>query len=130
MSMNGPLGVRILLMNLRPRLRDIIVDALNNESDLEFTVGELKYERDLGYVSGDVLIVGIAEPNDTEVPLRLLSMVPDMSVLMISISGETAAMYQLRPYRKSMGNLTAQSLMAAIRTSTAGRVTLLAPGQE
>jgi len=130
MSMNGPLGIRILLMNLRPRLRDIIVDALNNESDLEFTVGELKYERDLGYVSGDVLIVGIAEPNDTEVPLRLLSMVPDMSVLMISISGETAAMYQLRPYRKSMGNLTAQSLMAAIRTSTAGRVTLLAPGQE
>ena len=123
-------GIRILLMNLRPRLRDIIVDALTNEEDLEFSLDELGSERDLGYTSGDVLIVGIAEPNKTEVPLRLLSKVPEMSVLMIAITGETAAMYQLRPHRKSMGNLTAQGLIDAIRTSTVGRVTVLGPPQE
>jgi len=123
-------GIRILLMNIRPRLRDIIVDALANEPDFEFSVDELRSELDLGLVSGDVLIAGVTEPNDIEVPMRLLSKVPEMSVLAISISGETAALYQLRPHRKSMGNLTVPALMAAIRKSTANRVTLLTPGQE
>jgi hypothetical protein len=130
MSMKGQSGIRVLLMNLRPRLRDIIVDALAGAPDFEFSVDELKSEQDLGHVSGDVVIVGVAEPNDTEVPMRLLSKLPEMSVLMIAIGGETAAMYQLRPHRKLMSNLTPPGLMAAIRQSAAGRLTLLAPGQE
>ena len=128
--MKGQPGIRILLMNLRPRLRDIIVDALANEPDFEFTVCELQSERDLGYVGGNVMIVGVAEPNDADVPMRMLRKAPEMSVLMIATSGETAAMYQLRPDRKAMGNLTAAGLMAAIRMSAADRFTLPATGQE
>jgi hypothetical protein len=128
--MNCQPGTRVLLMNLRARLRDIIVDALANEPDFSFTVGELKSERELEWMSGDVLIVEVADPNDTELPLRLLYEAPEMSVLMISISGETAAMYQLRPHRKPMGNLTAQGLMAAIRMNSAGLEARMALGPE
>jgi hypothetical protein len=130
MSMKGTPGIRILLMNLRPRLRDIIVDGLAGESGFAFTIAELDAERDLDFVTGDLLIAGVTEPNDIEVPMRLLSKVPEISVLTISISGETAAMYQLRPHRKSMGNLTVPALMAAIRMSVANRLTLMTPGQE
>jgi len=128
--MNGQSGIRVLLMNLRPRLRDIIVDALANEPDFEFTAGELNSEHDLDRGSGDVLIVGVAEPNDIEVPMRLLMKAPGMSVLMIAASGKTAAMYQLRPHRKSMGNLTGPGLIAAIRLSAPNQAILPAPGWE
>ncbi len=116
------------MMNLRPRLRDIIVDALANEPDLDLVVDELKSEQDLGRASGDVVIVGAAEPNDVEVPMRLLLRVPSMSVLMIAISGKTAVLYQLRPQRKTLGELTASALIAAIRLSASDRLTPLAPG--
>src|SRR5258708_6427220 len=104
-------------MNLRPRLRDIIVDAVANEPGLEIVVDDLKSEQDLRLASGDVVIAGTAEPHDVEVPMRLLERVPGMSVLMIAIGGETAVLYQLRPQRKALGELTASGLIAAIRLS-------------
>lgn len=108
-------GIRVGLTNLRPRLRDIIVDAVTNEDDMELVDVDLQTERDLEGVPVDVLIVGTSEPNDEAIPSRLLSIAPRMSVLMVATTGVAAALYQLRPQRKSLGQVTAAGLINAIR---------------
>lgn len=110
-------------MNVRPRLRDIIVDAVKNEPDLELMSAELQSDRNLESACADVLIVGTSEPNDPEVPVRMLYAAPRMSVLMIAASGSAAVLYELRPRKQSLGEVTAAGLIAAIRLSARDRTT-------
>jgi hypothetical protein len=107
--------IRVGLTNLRPRLRDIVVDAVTNESDMEVVDVDLQGECDLERARVDVLVVGTGEPNDDAVPVRLLSMAPRMSVLMIATTGVAAALYQLRPQAQPLGHVTAAGLIRAIR---------------
>jgi hypothetical protein len=114
--------IRVGLTNLRPRLRDIVVDAVTSEMDMEIIDVELQTERDLERERVDVLVVGTSEPNDDAVPSRLLSIAPRMSVLMIATTGVAASLYQLRPQGEPLGQVTAASLIRAIRLG-AGQAT-------
>jgi hypothetical protein len=105
-------------MDLQPRLRDIIVDAVADEPDLEIAGPELCSDCDLNQLDADVVIAGTEEPADTELAVRLLSMAPRISVLMVATSGHTAAMYELRPQQTPLGDITPASLIAAIRHSS------------
>ena len=111
------------MMNVRPRLRDIIMDAVRNEPDVELMSVDAQSERDLESADADVVIVGAAEPNDLELPVRLLYAAPRMSVLMIATSGSAAVLYELRPRKKPLGDVTAAGLIAAIRLSAGDRAT-------
>jgi hypothetical protein len=102
-------------MNLRPRLRDIIVDAVTGEDDMDLIDVDRPTRHDLERADVDVLIVGTGEPNDDAVPSRLLSIAPRMSVLMVSTTGDAAALYQLRPQQRPLGQVTAAGLINAIR---------------
>lgn len=110
--------IRIALMDLQPRLRDIIVDAVADEPDLEIATPELRSDDDFGQLDADVVIAGAAEPADSDLPVRLLSMAPRISVLMVAISGQTAALYELRPQHTALGDITPAALIAAIRHSS------------
>jgi chemotaxis response regulator CheB len=114
-------GIRVGLTNLRPRLRDIIIDAVTNESDIELVDVDLNSEPDLERLHVDVLIVGTSEPHDDAIPSRLLSIAPRMRVLMVATSGISAELYQLTPQRKPLGHVTAADLIGAIRRG-AGQV--------
>jgi hypothetical protein len=48
-------------------------------------------------------------------PARLLSSAPGMRVLMIATSGDAAVMYELQPRKLPLGEVSAASLVAAIR---------------
>ena len=108
-------------MDLQPRLRDIIVDAVIDEPDLEITGMDLRSDLDLARLDADVVIAGASEPGDSPVPSRLLSIAPRISVLMVAASGRTAALYELRPRKTPLGDVTAAGLIAAIRDSSHGR---------
>jgi hypothetical protein len=110
--------IRIALMDLHPRLRDIIVDAVTDEPDLEIAWPELRSDGDLERLDADVVIAGTAEPANPEVPVRLLSIAPRISVLMVAASGRTAALYELRPRKTPLGDITPSALIAAIRHSS------------
>ena len=112
--------IRVGLTNLRPRLRDIVVDAVSNEHDMQLLDIDLQSVRELERAHVDVMIVGTGEPNDDAIPSRLLSIVPRMSVLMIATTGVAAALYQLRPRGEPLGQVTAAGLIRAIRRG-AGR---------
>ena len=105
----------------QPRLRDIIVDAIADERDLELTSTALRSDRDLTRVDADVVIAGTDEPSNEQVPSRLLSIAPHASVLMVAVSGHTAAMYELRPCKTQLVEITPSGLIAAIRRSAHGR---------
>jgi hypothetical protein len=108
-------------MNLRPRLRDIIEDAVIQEADMSLTGAVLQSEGQLEDSSADVLIVGTDEPHDPEVPTRLLWIAPRMSVLMIAMSGGSAVLYELQPHKKTFGEVTVAALIDAIRLSAGNR---------
>jgi hypothetical protein len=107
-------------MNLHPKLRDMIVDAVTDEPDIEITEPELRSDRDLAKLEADVVIAGAQDPGDPEAPSRLLSIAPRMSVLMVALSGLTAAMYELRP-KKPPFEITKAALIAEIRHSAHAR---------
>jgi hypothetical protein len=110
--------IRIALVDLRPRLRDILTDALTGEPDMELVSPPVRTEAPRPFV--DVLIVGTDEPDDEAVPTRLLAEAPHSSVLMIAARDGAASLYELRPAKRSVGDLTAAGLIRAIRTSARG----------
>lgn len=108
-------------MNLHPKLRDMILDAVMDKPDLEITEPELRSDRDLERVDADVVIAGAQDPSDPEVPSRLLSIAPGIRVLMVALSGLTAATYELRPSQTSVFEITKAALIAKIRHSALAR---------
>jgi hypothetical protein len=105
------------LMGLRPRLRDIIIDAVENDPGLVLVSNELQQESEQGSADAVVVVAGTAEPNDSAVPLRLLWSFPGISVLMIAMSGDEAVLYQLRLQREPVRDVTASGIVATIRMS-------------
>ena len=104
-----------------PRLRDIVVDALDEAPDLELVSSDPVPESRLAEIGADVVIAATNEPDDRRVPLRLLAIAPRIHVLMVATNGRTAAMYELRPHQTLHRSITRSGLIAAIRQSVQGR---------
>ena len=107
--------IRIALAGLRPRLCDIITDAVASEADIEI-VAPPPHLGAPARRAVEVLIVGTEEPDDETLPGRLLANSPHAVVLMIGVNEGVATLYELRPSKKPLGDVTAASLVAAIRT--------------
>jgi hypothetical protein len=113
--------IRIALMNLQPKLREIIEDAVRDASDMEMVDADVQSAPRIEALAVDVAIVGTSDPDDLQLPARLLSETPRLRVLMIATSGRAAALYELRPQRTTLGEMSAPELMRAIRASVASR---------
>lgn len=108
-------------MDLHPRLRDIVVDAVGGAADLELLSIDPVPEWRLDQVGADVVIAGATDPDDRRVAARLLKLAPRIRLLMVAINGRTAAMYELRPHQTLHRAITQSGLIAAIRQSMQGR---------
>jgi DNA-binding NarL/FixJ family response regulator len=113
--------IRVALMDLQPRLWDIVIDALHEAPDLELVSNVAVPESQLEQIGADVVIAGTNEPDDRRVPLRLLAIAPRIHVLMVATNGRTAAMYELRPHQTLHRSISRSDLIAAIRQSVEGR---------
>jgi DNA-binding NarL/FixJ family response regulator len=107
---------RILLTEMKPMLREIVRDSLVGEPDMEI-VG---YADDPEQVfrsiqDADVVIVGAREPNDSTLARELLRASSSTRVLAIAANGRSASMWQLRPHRVPLGEVSPASLVNAIR---------------
>jgi DNA-binding NarL/FixJ family response regulator len=111
--------IRVALMDLQPRLRDIVADALAEAPDLELVSTDPVPESRLDEIDADVVIAAINDPGDREVPLRVLARAPRLHVLMVATHGRTAAMYELR--QTLHRSISRSGLIAAIRQSVQGR---------
>jgi len=63
----------------------------------------------------DIVILGLDDASAGPVSQRLLSLWPDLKVMGVSADGRSGCLYELRPHRVPLGDLSAHGLVEAIR---------------
>lgn len=110
--------IRVLVAGLPPILGGIVTEALSDQPDIEVVgmIGRgVEFEPMGARHLADVLVVGGVEPQDSAGADRLLLNGSAARVLIIATSGKDAVLYQLRPMKTLLGELSPQGLVEAIR---------------
>jgi DNA-binding NarL/FixJ family response regulator len=109
--------IRILLAGIPPLLVDILHHIVASEPDMA-VVGRVS-DGDLFAAAkstgADVILIGQKAKEGGEQYEELLLRRPRLKVLTIADDGKTGALYELRPQRISLGEVSADVLCAAIR---------------
>ena len=100
-------------------LQDILVDSISTEPDMHLMRerSETAAPHAEGGATPDVVIVGAAGPGEAQNAGAMLSRWPLSRVLMVSISGARAALYELQPHRTELGEMSPRELVHAIRAA-------------
>ena len=110
--------IRVFLAEMPPLLRDIVRDTLTNQPDVKL-VGDVRAGDAVvdALTDGaiDVVIVGARQPDDSTPVGALFRSSPRSKVLVIATSGRTAVMYELRPHKRELGDVSPERLLEAIR---------------
>jgi hypothetical protein len=95
-------------------LRDIVEEAILKQSDMELIADALELSS-----TPDVAVVGTTEPEESSDATTLLAQWPRSRILMIAIGGHDAVMYELRPHKTRLGEMSPARLIDAIRGTAA-----------
>jgi DNA-binding NarL/FixJ family response regulator len=122
-----PHRIRIVVVGVRKLGAAILTEAIAGEPDLELVevladpveLAPLIRRGDI-----DVVIAEVDETERTDVFSALLYECPRLRVLVLSLRGADTALYELRPYRISLGNVSIAELLDAVRQTTAAATTL------
>jgi DNA-binding NarL/FixJ family response regulator len=100
-----------------PVLLDIVTNAVDAEPDMEivarFRTREQLFEA-IASAPIDVVILGVEEPDDLPLAREILRR-SRQALLLLSIDGRRATMYELQPHKEALGEVSPQGLVAAIR---------------
>ncbi len=97
-------------------LREIIERAVAGQPDMEI-VDELPREDMLSEAltrAGANVMISAGEHDDVALQ-RLLEELPSLKVLVVSADGRDTALYELRPTRTPLGEVSPQTIVDAIR---------------
>ena len=97
-------------------LREIVRDSVTRQRDME-VVGEFgRREEFLRAVEGiDVAIIGAREPDDSTLARQVLRASPSTRVLIVAMNGGSAVLWELRPHKVRLDDVSPESLIKAIR---------------
>jgi hypothetical protein len=121
--------IRVALMGMRPRLRDILTDALSRAPDVDLVEWPAGFGPELAEVASthpDVMVCEGRDPLEPGQPSELLRAVPGARVLVVADSGDQAALFELRLTRTVMRTVGIDQVVAAIRHGFDGIQTGLA----
>jgi DNA-binding NarL/FixJ family response regulator len=114
--------LRIAIVNMPQMLREIIREVVSPESDME-VAGEFSGTTDLleavERTRADFVITG-TEDADVAGVGRLLRMRPRLKVLAVAADGRQTYLYELRPQKVHLGEVSPQNLLDAIRSAARG----------
>jgi DNA-binding NarL/FixJ family response regulator len=109
---------RILLANLPRWRRELVAAILARETDMEVVAGGSAapeaFARTAKDKHFDVVVIG---QDDEEIAAMLLERAPRAKVLAVTAEGGHACLYELRPRRMSLGDVSAAQLVDAIRSA-------------
>ena len=115
-----PRRTRILLVEMPRILCDILADVLSAEPDME-VVGVLsgrgKLRATVAKTRADVVVLALGDSRLPEDCGRLLRAHPRIRVLGVTSEGRRGFLFGLRPLKASLGELSPQRLVNAIRTT-------------
>ncbi len=98
-------------------LREIVRDSVARQPDMEIVGDFGQRDEFLEAVKGvGVAIIGAREPDDSTLARQVLQASPSTRVLIISMNGGTAVLWQLRPHKERLDDVSPESLIRAIRT--------------
>ena len=100
---------------MKPKLRDILADAIGREPDMQLVDYAAGSPRPSAQPAPDVMICESADPLEVIAPTELLRAAPGARVLMIAGSGENGAVYELQPIRRELSNLSISAVIDAVR---------------
>ena len=112
-------------------LREIVTSAAAGREDMQ-VVGTPETRESLlmavGRTAADVVILGLtreeeARAEDVHAYDVLLYTYPRLKVLAVTGSGRHAILYELRPHRTALGNVSPEALLAAVRSAVASGTT-------
>ena len=102
-------------------LCDIITDVIDTQPDMQ-VVGDVSDRAELlasvEATQSEVVVLGLS---DAELPpdcVNLFNAHPQVRLLGVAADGRRAFLYELRPQRTPLGEISPQGLLAAIRLST------------
>jgi hypothetical protein len=103
-------------------LSDIITNAIDGQPDME-VVGALRQRGALrsavGAARADVVMLGLRDGDLPSDCVALFDAYPWIRVLGVSADGRRAFLYELRPQRLPLGEISPDGLVEAIRTASA-----------
>lgn len=111
--------IRVALIGMRPKLRDILSDAVAREKDMRLVQHHAGPIAEAAAAHADVFVCEVEDPDDAAMPTRLLNVVPRARVLMIAETGDRAALFELRPTRQRLLNVSMAQVIDAIRCGLA-----------
>jgi hypothetical protein len=107
--------IRVALLAMKPRLRDILSDAVAGQRDMEIIHRPLGLDRALLSAAPDALVLETVDPLDDEIPASLLRALPRSRVLLVCDTGDRAAVYELRASRRVLSNVSMSEVIDTIR---------------
>ncbi len=115
--------IRIVIAEIPRMLREIVRETVANEPDM-VVVGEYSeraaFLHALAADRPDVVIFGTPTPEEPALPNHVLAKSPHIKLLMLAISRRRAVMYELRPHTTTLGDVSPQRLLDAIRSQPTG----------
>jgi DNA-binding NarL/FixJ family response regulator len=108
-------NIRVLVEDVPELVRGLLSHALSGQPDIELVNGRVvPLLRD---AAAPDVVVATQRGDDLESVRRLLSKWPQTKVLMISVDGRQAALFQLEPHRTQLRELSPTELAATIRAA-------------
>ena len=105
--------IRVALMGMRPRLRDILIDAFSRAPDIDVVEWPASPAAEAAHP--DVLVCESAEPFEPAKPSQLLHALPGARVLVVGDAGDQAALFELRLTTTVIRTVGIDQVVAAIR---------------
>jgi len=113
--------IRIVLIDMSPLLREIVREALAPEPDLEI-VAEHDVATDVrdevARTGADFVIVGSDAGTDDSIR-SLVAADRGVRALEVHSEGKESVLYELRPHRVSLGEISTDTLLRTIRAAPA-----------
>jgi DNA-binding NarL/FixJ family response regulator len=109
--------MRVLLLEVPQLLRGILEHAIRQRSDCELLKSagrdfELGTERT---VLPDAVILGLSAADDSTLVPGLFARWPSAQVMTVMQAGDSAAVYEMRPRRRLLGQVSPTELLDALR---------------
>src|SRR5207247_1437203 len=111
---------RILLFDMPRMLRDIVVKTLAAEPDMEVAADVATADDLLRSVERRHADVVVTRRDDSSLAALLLTRQPQLKVLAVADNGRESSLYEMRPQRVPLGEITPQRLVTEIRKAVHG----------
>jgi hypothetical protein len=102
--------ITVALLVQPPMLRGILARLLATDPEVQVLDGASAAAR-----NADVLVLSQPDPEDEAVPVSMLLTSPTSRVLALGADARRAVLFELRPHRTPLGELSRESLLLALR---------------